>query len=104
MNLSHSLPNRSNAVNLRLLAAVIALAFIALAIIQISNAFQVTSGDSTPIQPVSAATLSAAPQVVPVPTPSQSNWRHMALQMSATPTPAVFQPTAQPVATPPAGK
>ncbi len=104
MNFSYSLPRRSNRLNPRILAAIIILAFLILMISQLGGIFQTISGNLASMQPASAAAFRAVPQAVPVPTPSTSNAKHMVPHMSATPSPVVFQPTAQPVATPPVGK
>jgi len=100
MNLSYSLPKRSNRLDARLLAVLVMLAFLALAILPVRMISQQMGQDLAPVQAVSMAAFHA----VPVPTPSQSHWQHVLPQRSATPSPVVFQPAAQPVATPPAGK
>ena len=104
MDLTHSLPNRSNTSNFRVLSTVIVLGFIFLAIIQMASFFPGISRDPASVLFVSRTVFSAAPQVISVPTPSQANWQHVVPQISATPAPAASQPTAQPVATPLAGK
>lgn len=104
MNRASSFPNRSTAINFQFLAAIMALAIFALALLEVGVTFRVTSGDPAPRQIVSTAAISAAPQAVPVPTPSHSKRQQVVPQMSATPASAGFQPIAQPVATPPVGK
>jgi len=107
MNISHSAPSSINRLSWLMAAAIM----ISLSIFLVSNPNNLSIISANP-PPTSSPAFSVnlqdhAPQVMPVPAPSQSQLSPaQAPKMSATPSPVETRPypRVQPVPTPPAGK